>query len=96
MHEHVSQFLTHLGELVDRETYCVGLFSLSLTGTAFTWYATLPPNSIVWGLLLRRRSSRQKHLWQNNTEARRSHLQPWFSPSRRRPRVEAIMQNAEA
>jgi hypothetical protein len=28
----------------------VHLFSLSLTGTAFTWYATLPPNSILsWG-----------------------------------------------
>jgi hypothetical protein len=28
----------------------VRLFSLSLTGTAFTWYATLPPNSIFsWG-----------------------------------------------
>jgi hypothetical protein len=26
------------------------LFSLSLTGTAFAWYATLPPNSILsWG-----------------------------------------------
>jgi hypothetical protein len=28
----------------------VHLFSLSLTGTAFAWYATLPPNSILsWG-----------------------------------------------
>jgi hypothetical protein len=28
----------------------VCLFSLSLTGTAFAWYATLPPNSILlWG-----------------------------------------------
>jgi hypothetical protein len=28
----------------------VRLFSLSLTGTAFAWYATLPPNSILsWG-----------------------------------------------
>jgi hypothetical protein len=25
----------------------VHLFSLSLTGTAFAWYATLPPNSIL-------------------------------------------------
>jgi hypothetical protein len=30
----------------------VRLFSLSLTGTAFAWYATLPPNSILsWGEL---------------------------------------------
>jgi hypothetical protein len=45
-HEHISQYLAHLGELVDRETYRVRLFSLSLTSTAFAWYATLPPNSI--------------------------------------------------
>jgi hypothetical protein len=35
--EHIGQFLARL-------------FSLSLTGTAFAWYATLPPNSISsWG-----------------------------------------------
>jgi hypothetical protein len=37
MHEHVSQFLAHLGETTDREAYHVLLFSLSLTGTAFAW-----------------------------------------------------------
>jgi hypothetical protein len=48
--EHIDQFLAQLGELADTETFCVRLFSLSLTGTAFTWYATLPPNSILsWG-----------------------------------------------
>jgi hypothetical protein len=36
-HEHISQFLAHLGELDDREDYRVCLFSLSPTGTAFTW-----------------------------------------------------------
>jgi hypothetical protein len=45
-HEHISQYLAHLGELADREAYRVRLFSLSLTGTAFAWYATVPPNSI--------------------------------------------------
>jgi hypothetical protein len=39
--EHVSQFLAHLGELAENEAY-----HLSLTDTAFTWYTTLPPNSI--------------------------------------------------
>jgi hypothetical protein len=43
--EHIGQFLAQLGELANTETFCVRLFSLSLTGTAFTWYATLPPNS---------------------------------------------------
>jgi hypothetical protein len=36
--------------LADTEAFHVRLFSLSLTGTAFAWYATLPPNSILsWG-----------------------------------------------
>jgi hypothetical protein len=45
-HKHVGQFLVHLGELADGEAFHVRLFSLSLTGTAFAWYATLPPNCI--------------------------------------------------
>jgi hypothetical protein len=45
-HEHIGQFLAHLGELADGEVFHVRLFSLSLTGTAFAWYAALPPNSI--------------------------------------------------
>jgi hypothetical protein len=48
--EHIDQFLAHLGELADTEAFRVRLFSLSLTGTAFTWYAMLPSNSILsWG-----------------------------------------------
>jgi hypothetical protein len=48
--EHIDQFLAQLGELANTEAFRVRLFSLSLTGTAFTWYATLPPNSILsWG-----------------------------------------------
>jgi hypothetical protein len=48
--EHIDQFLAQLGELADTEAFRVRLFSLSLTGTAFTWYATLTPNSILsWG-----------------------------------------------
>jgi hypothetical protein len=36
--------------LADTEAFHVRLFSLSLTGTTFAWYATLPPNSILsWG-----------------------------------------------
>jgi hypothetical protein len=45
-HEHIGQFLAHLGKLADGEAFRVRLFSLSLTGTAFAWYAVLPPNSI--------------------------------------------------
>jgi hypothetical protein len=45
-HEHIGQFLAHLGELVDGEAFHVRLFCLSLSGTAFAWYTALPPNSI--------------------------------------------------
>jgi hypothetical protein len=45
-HEHIGQFLAHLGELADGEVFRVRLFYLSLTGTTFAWYAALPPNSI--------------------------------------------------
>jgi hypothetical protein len=52
MREQIGQFLAQLGELADTEAFRVRLFSLSLTGTAFAWYATLPPNSILsWGEL---------------------------------------------
>jgi hypothetical protein len=48
--EHIDKFLAQLGELTDTEAFRVRLFSLSLIGTAFAWYATLPPNSILsWG-----------------------------------------------
>jgi hypothetical protein len=45
-HEHIGQFLAHLGELADGEAFRVRLFSLYLTGTAFAWYTALSPNSI--------------------------------------------------
>jgi hypothetical protein len=45
-HEHIGQFLAYLGELADEKAFRVRLFSLSLIGTAFAWYATLPHNSI--------------------------------------------------
>jgi hypothetical protein len=48
--EHIGQFLAQLGELADTVAFRVCLFSLYLTGTAFAWYATLPPNFVLsWG-----------------------------------------------
>jgi hypothetical protein len=48
--EHIGQFLAQLGELTDTEAFCVHLFSLSLTGTAFAWYAMFPASSsLSWG-----------------------------------------------
>jgi hypothetical protein len=45
-HEHIGKFLAQLGELAKTEAFYICLFFLSLSGTAFTWYATLPPNFI--------------------------------------------------
>jgi hypothetical protein len=52
-HEHVCQFLAHLGELADGQAFRVRLFSISLIGTAFAWYVTLSPNPLIPRMILR-------------------------------------------
>jgi hypothetical protein len=44
--EHVSQYLAQLGKVGSVDALKVRLFSLSLTGTAFSWFSSLSPNSI--------------------------------------------------
>ena len=44
--EHVSQYVLQLGEAGFNDALCVRLFSLSLIGTAFSWFSLLAPNSI--------------------------------------------------
>jgi hypothetical protein len=46
MLEHVSQYLAQLGEVSSIDALKVCLFSLSLTGTAFSWFSSLSPNSM--------------------------------------------------
>ena len=45
--EHVSRYLIQLGEASIEEAHRVRFFSLSLLGPAFTWFSSLPVNSIV-------------------------------------------------
>ena len=45
--EHVSRYLTQLGEASIEEAHRVRFFSLSLSGPAFTWFLSLPVNSIT-------------------------------------------------
>ena len=45
--EHVSRYLTQLGEASIEEAHRVRFFSLSLSGPAFTWFSLLPVNSIA-------------------------------------------------
>ena len=44
--EHVSRYLTQLGEASVEEAHRVRFFSLSLSGPAFTWFSSLAVNSI--------------------------------------------------
>ena len=45
--EHVSRYLTQLGEASIEEAHRVHFFSLSLSGPAFTWFSSLVVNSIA-------------------------------------------------
>ena len=44
--EHISQYVAQLGEASSSDALRVHLFSLSLTGIAFSWFSSLPPNSV--------------------------------------------------
>lgn len=45
--EHVNRFLLQCGEAASRDELRVRLFSSSLSGSAFSWFTSLPPNSIL-------------------------------------------------
>jgi hypothetical protein len=45
--EHISQYLAQLGELSDEPVFRVWFFPLSLSSPAFSWFASLPYDSIV-------------------------------------------------
>ena len=45
--EHVSWYLTQLGEATVEDAHRVRFFSLSLSGPTFTWFSSLPVNSIA-------------------------------------------------
>jgi hypothetical protein len=44
--EHIARYLMQLGEALVDEAFRVRYFPLSLTGPAFTWFASLPAQSI--------------------------------------------------
>jgi hypothetical protein len=50
--EHVGQFILQCGEAGANEVLQLRMFSLSLSGTTFTWFTSLAPNSIfTWAQL---------------------------------------------
>ncbi|XP_051120413.1 uncharacterized protein LOC127244119 [Andrographis paniculata] len=44
--EHVGRFTAQLGEIGNNPFYKLQLFGLSLTGTTFSWFVSLPPGQI--------------------------------------------------
>ena len=44
--EHISRFVAQCAEASQNDFLRLQLFPLSLTGVAFTWYSSLPPNSV--------------------------------------------------
>jgi hypothetical protein len=44
--EHVNRFIIQCGEAANNDALRVWLFSLSLSGSAFQWFTSLPANSI--------------------------------------------------
>jgi hypothetical protein len=53
--EHISQYTGQLGEAGVYNALKVCLFSLSLTGTAFAWFSSLSPGSVIsWDMLERK------------------------------------------
>ena len=44
--EHISQYIAQLGEVGSSKSLRIRMFSLSLTGTTFSWFSSLAPNSI--------------------------------------------------
>ena len=45
--EHVNRFIIQCGQVANKDELRVRLFSSSLLGSAFTWFISLPPNSVI-------------------------------------------------
>jgi hypothetical protein len=72
--EHVSQYLAQLGEASAIEEIRVCLFSLSLTGNVFSWFASLLVNSIrTWEQL---EQKFHDHFYSGDNELRLSQSKP--------------------
>ncbi|KAK1694451.1 hypothetical protein QYE76_011148 [Lolium multiflorum] len=59
--EHVSRYLAQLGTISASDELRVRYFSQSLTGSAFGWYTSLPPNSVQTWKQLEERFHEQYH-----------------------------------
>jgi hypothetical protein len=70
--EHVGQFILQCGEASANDALKLRLFPLSLSGTAFTWFTSLAPNSVfTWAQL---EQKFHEYFFSDDTELRLSHL----------------------
>src|SRR6266540_2584008 len=70
--EHVSQYLAQLGEAGSNDPLKVRLFPLSLTGTAFSWFSSLPVGTITTWYYLEKKF--HEHFYSGDNELKLSHL----------------------
>ena len=70
--EHIGQFIIQCGEVSTNDIYKLRLFTLSLSGTAFTWFISLPPNSVFTFADLEQKF--HDHFFSGKTELKLSHL----------------------
>jgi hypothetical protein len=70
--EHFGQFILQYGEACANDTLKLRMFPLSLSGTAFTWFTSLAPNSIfTWAQL---EQKFHEYFYSSDIELRLSHL----------------------
>jgi len=70
--EHISQYLALLGEARNSDPIKVRLFPLSLTGTAFSWFSSLAPSSVLTWYHLEKKF--HEHFYTGENELKLSHL----------------------
>ena len=70
--EHIGQFIIQCVEANTSDIYKLRLFSLSLSGAAFSWFISLPPNSVrTWADL---EQKFHDYFFNDETELKLSHL----------------------
>ena len=70
--EHIDQYILQLGKACFHEALRIRLFSLSSTGTTFSWFYSLTPNSIQsWNQL---ECKFHNHFYKGNNEVKFSDL----------------------
>jgi hypothetical protein len=97
--EHIARHLMQLGEASADEAFRIRYFPLSLTGPAFTWFASLPAQSICSWKDLEQKfhahyfiDSNEKKLIDLTTRGRGTMKHPWsFSGDSEKPKACATL-----